>query len=336
MHPGRLTKEPRLTPAAEGAGNGPAGRLVALVGATAVGKSEAAVGLAESLGAEIVSCDSMQSYRGMDIGTAKPGPALLERVPHHLLDLLDPTHELTVSEFQARARASIAEISGRGRLPLLVGGSGLYFRAVVDDLAFPPRSPEVRRRLEAEAVRLGPATLHARLAALDPEAARRIEAGNARRVVRALEVVEITGRPFSRGYSWDRSGGRFALRVAGLSRARAELYARIEDRVDAMLRAGLIEEARALEAGGIGRTARQALGYRQILEAAPDTPVPAIRAAIVGATKRFARRQESWFRADARVRWFDAGAEALHDDLVAWFVSDPDPSPDPRGRPAGG
>lgn len=311
----------------------PSRRVAALVGATAVGKTATAVDLAESLGAEIVSCDSMQTYRGLDIGTAKPGPELLERVPHHLLDLVDPAHELTVSDFQALARAAIAEISGRGRLPLMVGGSGLYFRAAVDDLVFPPRSPEVRGSLEAEATRLGPAAVHARLAALDPEAAGRIEPGNARRVVRALEVIEITGRPFSEGYAWDRSEGRFAIRVAGLTRGRAELYARIEGRVDVMLRAGLIEEARALEAAGIGRTARQALGYRQILEAAPDTPAPAIRAAIVRATKRFARRQESWFRADPRVRWFDAGAQGLHDELVAWFLSDPDPSPEAPDAP---
>jgi len=322
-----------LTWASAAPGHGPTGSVAALVGATAVGKTETAVDLAEALGAEIVSCDSMQSYRGMDIGTAKPGPELLGRVPHHLLDAVDPAHELTVSEFQARARAAIAEISERGRLPLIVGGSGLYFRAVVDDLAFPPRSPEVRQRLEAEATRVSPAALHAHLAALDPAAAGRIEPGNARRVVRALEVVEITGRPFSQGYAWDRSEGPFALRVAGLTRGRAELYARIEERVDVMLRAGLIEEAKALEAGGIGRTARHALGYRQILEAAPGTPVAEIRAAIVRATKRFARRQESWFRADARVRWFDAGAEGLHDDLVAWFLTDPGPPPGHRGAP---
>ncbi|MBA3349319.1 MAG: tRNA (adenosine(37)-N6)-dimethylallyltransferase MiaA [Actinobacteria bacterium] len=309
------------------AGEAPGRRVVALVGPTAVGKSETAARLAETLGAEIVSCDSMQIYRGLDIGTAKPGPDVRGRVAHHLLDVVDPAHDLTVSEFQARARAAIAEISGRGRLPLLVGGSGLYFRAVVDDLSFPPRSPEVRRRLEAEAARLGPAALHARLAAHDPEAADRIEPGNARRIVRALEVMEITGRPFSRDYTWDRFGGPFSLSVAGLSRDRAELYARIEGRIDEMLRAGLIEEARTLAVGGFGPTARQALGYRQILQVPPETPVAEIRAAIVRATKKFARRQESWFRADPRVRWFDAGAPGLDEDLIAWFRLDTDPPP---------
>ena len=151
--------------------------------------------------------------------------------------------------------------------------------------------------------------------------------------MRALEVIEITGRPFSRGYAWDRSEGPFTLRVAGLTRGRAELYARIEERVDAMLQAGLIDEAKALEAGGIGRTARHALGYRQILEAAPGTPTAEIRAAIVRATKRFARRQESWFRADPRVRWFDAGAEGLHADLVSWFLAG-GPPPGHRAAPA--
>lgn len=320
MRGGRLTPENGLRSASEQTVPAPRTSVAALVGATAVGKTKAAVELAEALGAEIVSCDSMQVYRGMDIGTAKPAPDLLRRVPHHLLDLVEPSHDLSASEFQGWARAAIAEISGRGRLPLLVGGSGLYFRAVVDDLVFPPRSPEIRRRLEREAA-LGPAAAYARLAALDPEAAGRIEPGNARRVVRALEVIEITGRPFSQGYAWDRVAGPFAVYVAGLTRGRAELYERIGRRVDAMLQAGLIEEARALEAGGMGSTARQALGYRQILEAPPGTPVEEIRCAIARATKRYARRQESWFKADTRVRWFDAGAPSLHDDLLAWFRS---------------
>ena len=286
-----------------------------------MGKTETAVALAEALDAEIVSCDSMQIYRGMDIGTAKPASELLGRVPHHLLSVVDPAQEVTAAQFQALARAAITDIWGRGRLPLLVGGSGLYFRAVVDDLAFPPSSPGIRRRLEAEAESLGPGGVHARLAALDPVAAERIDRANARRVVRALEVIEVTGRPFSQGYEWGRSGGPFALSVAGLTRPRAELYERIERRTDAMLRAGLIEEARRLQAGGLGPTARQGLGYRQILEAAPGTPTEEIRTAIAGATRKFARRQESWFKADARVRWFDAGEPGLHELVLAYFRS---------------
>lgn len=310
-----------------------------------MGKTEAAVELAVELGAEIVSCDSMQAYRGMDIGTAKPAPELLRRVPHHLVDVVDPAHDMTVSEYQGLARAAIADINGRGRLPLLVGGSGLYFRGVVDDLSFPPRSPGIRRRLEAEAARSGPAASHARLAALDPEAAERIEPGNLRRVVRALEVIEITGRPFSHGYSWDRREGPFALCAAGLTRDRAELYERIEGRVDAMLRAGLVAEARALETAGMGRTARQALGYRQVLASAPATPEAEIRDAIVHATKRYARRQDSWFRADGRIRWFDASPPDLPGRLCAWFRSElgldgPSPasteSPGPRSRGVAG
>ncbi len=310
-----------------------AGRVVALVGPTAVGKTAVAVGIAEALGAEVVSCDSMQIYRGMDVGTAKPGPELLARVPHHLVDLVDPAHEVTVAEFQTLARAAIAEIAQRGHLPLLVGGSGLYFRAVVDDLTFPPTQPEVRRRLEAEAGRVGPAALHARLVALDPEAAERMEPGNARRLVRALEVIAITGRRFSDGYAWNRPGGPFHLRAAGLMRKRADLYERIEGRVDAMLEAGLVEEARALEARGLARTARHALGYRQILEAPSDTPLSLIRADIIRATKRFARRQESWFRADERVRWFDAEGEG--DDLLAWLRSGAEARPKAPGGPPG-
>lgn len=292
-------------------------RVAAVVGPTAVGKTELSLEVAERLDAEIVSVDSMQIYVGMDIGTAKVGEAERARVPHHLLDLRTPDHELTVAEFQALARAAIDDIAGRGKMPLLVGGSGLYLRAVIDELSFPPRSPTVRSSLEAEADELGSEALHARLVELDPVAAGRIEPGNARRSIRALEVIEITGRPFSDNDSWERYESIYDIRIAGVTRARTELYRRIEERVHAMGVAGLVEEARALEAK-MGRTARQALGYKQILddpEASPET----LRDAIVRATKRFARRQESWFRADPRVVWFDAGTAGA-DEIAGFFT----------------
>ena len=289
-------------------------KVAALVGPTAVGKTEASLAVAERLGAEIVSVDSMQIYRGMDVGTAKPARAEMNRVPHHLIDLRDPDHELTVAEYQELGRAAIEDIAGRGRLPLLVGGSGLYFRALVDDLEFPPRSEDVRRALELEAEELGAGALYARLQDVDPVAAARIEPGNVRRIVRALEVIEITGTRFSDNVTWERYESRYELAVAGLERDRNDLNRRIDERVGAMLDAGLVEEAEAIRRTGAGRTASQALGYRQIFDEARDA-----RDAISKATRRFARRQLSWFKVDPRVVWFDAAAPGLEDRLVAFF-----------------
>ena len=280
-------------------------RVAAIVGPTAVGKTELSLEIARELGAEIVSLDSMQVYRGMDIGTAKPDAVMRAGVPHHMLDLFDADHDMTVSEFQGLARTAVAGISDRRRLPLLVGGSGLYYRAVVDELTFPPRSEDVRQRLEEEADELGADVLYERLRELDPTAAVKIEPGNVRRTVRALEVIEITGRPFSDNMTWETYESIYDLTVVGLTRPRDDLFARIERRVDGMLAAGLIEETTEVAAGGVGRTARQALGYRQVLECESDR----VRDEIVKATKQFARRQESWFRADPRVVWIDMTLE---------------------------
>lgn len=288
-------------------------KVAAIVGPTAVGKTELSLNVAERLDAEIVSVDSMQVYRGMDIGTAKPDASIQSRVRHHMLDLFDPSHDITVAEFQERARAAVADISSRGRLPLLVGGSGLYFRAVVDDLSFPPRQEEVRKRLEDEAEGAGTDALYRRLADLDPKAASKIEPGNARRIVRALEVIEITGRPFSDNVTWDAFDSVYKLTTVGLSRPREDLYARIARRVDEMLADGLVDEARAVAARGMSRSARQALGYRQVLECDPAS----LRDEIVRATKRFARRQEAWFRADPRIEWFDASAPGAAERVEA-------------------
>ena len=280
-------------------------RVAAIVGPTAVGKSRVAVEVADALGAEIVSVDSMQVYSGMDIGTDKATPEMRWRVPHHLLDHWLPSHNVTVSEFQAEARSAISHIARRGGLPLLVGGSGLYFRAAVDDLDFPPRSAAVRDALEREVDEVGPAALHERLRELDPRAAAKIEPQNARRIVRALEVIEVTGELFSDNDSFDRYESIYDLAVAGLTRPRPQLHERIEARVERMIERGLIEEAQRLAQLDMGRTARQALGYRQVLDS-PGADPGAVKEDIVRATKRFARRQESWFRADPRIRWFPA------------------------------
>jgi tRNA dimethylallyltransferase len=294
--------------------DGGAQRVVALVGPTAAGKTALALAAAKMLEAEIVSVDSMQIYRGMDIGTDKATPEMRAEVPHHLIDLMEPDHPLTVSEYQDLGRVAIADIASRGKTPLLVGGSGLYFRAIVDDLRFPPRAPEVRAELEAEVERAGAGVLHARLQELDPIAATRIEVGNARRIVRALEVIEITGRPFSENAAWDSYESIYTLEVFGIARAREELYERVAERVDRMFERGLVDEVRSL-GPLLGPTARQALGYKQILDS-PDASEEEWRSEIVRATKRFARRQDSWFRADPRITWLDASAP----DLVAEVV----------------
>ncbi|MFN2489896.1 MAG: tRNA (adenosine(37)-N6)-dimethylallyltransferase MiaA [Actinomycetota bacterium] len=295
-------------------------RVAAIVGPTAAGKSAAAVEVAERLGAEIVSIDSMQVYRGMDVGTDKATLESRARVVHHLLDVRPSSHELTVAEFQSLARAAVADIAERGRLPLLVGGSGLYFRAVVDELRFPPRSPDVRTKLEAEAAVSGPQALYERLVRLDPVAAARIAPRNVRRIVRALEVIELTDQPFSDNDLWGRFESIYDLRAAGITVARDDLYERIAQRVDRMLAEGLLEEVARLQGPGMSATARQALGYRQVLEAPEGSSTEDVRAAMVAATKRFARRQESWFRADPRVVWFEAASPRLADDLAGYLL----------------
>ena len=294
--------------------------LAAVVGPTAVGKSELAVEVAERLDAEIVSCDSMQAYRGLDIGTDKPSGELRARVRHHMIDVFDPDRDVTVVEFRARARAAIDAIAQRRRTPLLVGGSGLYFRAVVDDMRFREQAPEIRARLEAEAAAVGARALHDRLAALDPEAAGRIEPANARRTVRALEVIAASDRAFSEGYDWSSYRSVYHPYIAGLFRERRALYERIEQRVDAMLERGLVAETRALARRGMGATARQAVGYRQVLEL-PVAGQQELRAEIIRATKRLARRQESWFRADPRVVWFDASKTDVAADVARFAAA---------------
>lgn len=281
------------------------GPVLALVGPTAAGKTELALELAGRLGAEVVSADAMLVYRGMDIGTAKP--TLEERawLPHHLVDLVDPGEEFSVARFQPLARSAIADVLDRGRLPLLVGGSGLYFHAVVDEFVFPPADMAVRSRLEAEAAEVGLPELYRRLAVADPPAAGRIQPGNLRRVVRALEVIELTGRPFSSFRSaMDAPSSRYRLTVLGLDPGPAVLRARVAERVAAMAEAGLVEEVRWLADRPLSRTARQALGYKELLDAMDQgSPISEALEAVIRRTRAYARRQLAWFRRDPRVRW---------------------------------
>ncbi|MCP2256784.1 tRNA dimethylallyltransferase [Streptoalloteichus tenebrarius] len=294
-------------------------RPVAVVGPTATGKSDLGVDLALRLGGEVVNADAMQLYRGMDIGTAKLTVEERRGVPHHLLDVLDVTETASVAAYQRQTRRTVEELLAAGRVPVLVGGSGLYVRAVLDELEFPGTDPEVRARLEAELAEVGPAALHARLAAVDPAAAAAILPGNGRRIVRALEVVEITGRPFSA--TMPRPGpARYGTVLIGLDREPAVLDERVDERVRRMFAAGLIDEVRALEAEGLreGRTASRALGYQQVLAALDgQCDMDTAAAETARATRRFVRRQRSWFRRDKRITWLDAARP----DLLAAALS---------------
>ncbi|MDH6121736.1 tRNA dimethylallyltransferase [Kitasatospora sp. GAS204A] len=291
--------------------------VVSVVGATAAGKSDLAVALAQALGGEVINTDSMQLYRGMDIGTAKLTLAERAGVPHHLLDIWEVTETASVAEYQRLARAEIDRLLAAGRPPVLVGGSGLYVRAAIDEMDFPGTDPAVRGRLEDELAEHGPAALHARLAVLDPAAAAAILVGNGRRIVRALEVIELTGRPFTANLP-SNTAVYDAVQI-GVAVPRPELDERITLRVDRMWQAGLLDEVRALEARGLreGLTAGRALGYQQVLaHFAGECTEEEARAETARATKRFARRQESWFRRDDRIHWLDRPAGADPADLL--------------------
>ncbi len=281
--------------------------IIAIVGPTAVGKSDLAIDLAERIEAEVVSADSMQVYIGMDIGTAKVPESERRGVPHHMLDVWTADYEVSVVEFRDRARADIADIEARGRDVVVVGGSWLYVQAILDEMDFPGTDPDVRARLEGDLVTSGPEVLHARLAALDPEAAAAILPTNGRRIVRALEVVEIQGSFTARlpePRPWREA------RWIGLSCDRLVLDARIARRVERMWELGLVDEVRGLSER-MGRTAGGALGYRQVIEAlGGDGDLETARQRTIDGTRRFARRQERRFRQDTRVRWVPAGTSA--------------------------
>ena len=293
---------------------GPVTPVIAVVGPTAAGKSGLSLRLARALGGEVVNADSMQLYRGMDIGTAKLTPAQRGSVPHHLLDIWEVTRTASVSEYQRLARQAVAGIRARGRIPIVVGGSGLYVRAVLDHLEFPGTDPALRDRLEGELAEAGPAALHARLARLDPAAAAAILPGNGRRIVRALEVVELSGRPFSATLPGYESVYDDVVQV-GVRLPRAQLDERIAGRVAGMWREGFVAEVRGLTQAGLreGRTASRALGYAQVLRfLAGEWSQEQAAAQTVRATQRFARRQESWVRRDPRITWLD-GADLTAD-----------------------
>lgn len=306
---------------------------VVLVGPTATGKTAAAVELAARIGGEIVNADSMQVYRGMEIGTAKPGPEERARVPFHLLDLVTPDQPFTVADWKERAEDAIAEIVGRGRWPIVCGGTGLYVRALLDDwtLAETPADPSLRETLRAELAHSGSEALHAHLAALDPTTAARLHPNDAVRIVRALEVYQLTGKPIAAYQAQDRANrpARPAHRI-GLTLPRPELYARIEERVEAMLAAGWEDEVRSLLAQGYAPTLGplRSLGYKEMIaaihgEIAHMTAIELIKQN----TRRFAKRQQTWFRADPCLRWLDVSAldSATVAARIAKMLENPSP-----------
>ncbi|MGL5819231.1 MAG: tRNA (adenosine(37)-N6)-dimethylallyltransferase MiaA [Phycicoccus sp.] len=292
--------------------------VVAVVGPTATGKSDLGVRLAHHLGGEVVSADASQLYRGMDIGTAKLTAEQRQGVPHHQLDVLDVTEEASVAAYQRHARADLDAVLAQGGVPVVVGGSGLYVRALLDRLDIPPTDPAVRRRLDDRADTEGTAALFADLRAVDPRAAAAVDPGNTRRIVRALEVVELTGRPFSATMpvrEFVRPTVLIGLRADGRA-----LDRRVDGRAAAMFAAGLLDETADLAAHGLrdGRTASRAVGYAQALavlggrmtlgEAVAET---------ASRTRRLVRRQQSWFGADPRVRWLDAFAPHVDEQALA-------------------
>ncbi|TCB96280.1 tRNA (adenosine(37)-N6)-dimethylallyltransferase MiaA [Micromonospora zingiberis] len=288
------------------------GTVVAVVGPTAAGKSALSIALAHALDGEVVNADSMQLYRGMDIGTAKLTVAEREGVPHHLLDIWAVSEPASVAEYQALARAAVDDILARGRVPLLVGGSGLYVRAVLEQFEFPGTDPLVRSRLESELATVGPAPLYARLREADPVAAAGILPGNGRRIVRALEVIELTGAPFTAALP-EPTPYYPAVQI-GVDLDTAQLDERIAVRVDRMWADGLVAETRQLVGHGLpeGRTASRALGYQQVLRLlAGELTEAEARDETIRATRRFVRRQRSWFRRDPRVHWLDSAEPGL-------------------------
>lgn len=296
---------------------------IAVVGPTATGKSDLAVALAERFGGEVVNADAMQLYRGMDIGTAKMTLAERRGVPHHLLDVLDVTETASVAAYQRETRAVIERLLAAGRPPILVGGSGLYVQAVLDDLKFPGTDDAVRERFEAELASVGSEALHRRLQELDPAAAIAILPSNGRRIVRALEVIELTGQPFSANLPKP-GPARYGTVQIGVDREVSELDTRVDLRVDLMFAAGIEDEVRALVKLGLrdGKTASRALGYQQVLSAMDGAcTIDFAAEETKRATRRFVRRQRSWFRRDQRITWLDGARPDLVEaagNLVPW------------------
>jgi tRNA dimethylallyltransferase len=281
-------------------------RVIVICGATATGKSDIAIEIAQELGAEIINADSMQLYRGMDIGTAKLPEADRGGIPHHILDVLDVNQDSTVAWYQELARTAITEIHSRGRDAVIVGGTGLYIKAILDDLNFPDTDPAVRAKLEAEVEEFGSAALFARLEELDPAAALAIDQANTRRIIRALEVIEITGQPFTANLPREDSSRYPDALQFGLVMDREHLRERIDLRVDRMWDAGFVGEVDRLISQGIrdGVTAQRALGYAQIIAMRGGTMTESeAKEDTKRASRQYARRQETWFSRDARIQW---------------------------------
>lgn len=296
---------------------------IAVVGATGTGKSELALGLAEALGGEVVNCDAMQQYRGMDIGTAKVPPDQRRGIPHHRLDVLEVTETASVADFRDEAEREIVGIRDRGHVPILCGGSMMYLQALIDGWSIPDTDPQVRARYERRLGEIGVAALHAELSRVDPEAARSILPTDPRRTVRALEVVELTGRPFSASRPTI-GEPRWGTRILGVRCELPELDERLAARTSGMFTAGLVDEVRALVREGLldGVTARRAIGYAQVLDEM-DADLAIDEAGIAGAeertfigTRRYVRRQRSWFGRDHRIRWIDTDTRGGQADPV--------------------
>ncbi|MFZ9720546.1 MAG: tRNA (adenosine(37)-N6)-dimethylallyltransferase MiaA [Candidatus Nanopelagicaceae bacterium] len=299
-------------------------RLVFIVGATATGKSELSLHLAERLNGEVVNADSMQLYRGMDIGTAKLSPQERRGIPHHLIDVLNVTQDASVAEYQTWARERIDQLLKDGKSAIVVGGTGLYVKAILDELNFPDTNPEVRARLNDEAERIGGAAMHQRLGRLDPAAAAAIPKENVRRVVRALEVIEITGKPFTANLP--RAGATYypSAEQYGLVLERDYLKERIDKRVESMWSRGFVDEVRSLMELGItsGKTAKAALGYSQIIEFLSGVLSEAeALEETKRATRAYARRQETWFSRDNRIKWLKGDTAQRLDAILSSTIS---------------
>jgi tRNA dimethylallyltransferase len=289
-------------------------KTIVICGATATGKSDLAVDLAREIGAEIINADSMQIYRGMDIGTAKLSVEERNGITHHLLDVLDVNQDATVAWYQELARKTVTEIHGAGKHAIIVGGTGLYIKSILDDLNFPDTDAQVRQRLTEEAKLFGIVNLFERLTQLDPAAAAAIDMKNERRVIRALEVIEITGKPFTANLPREDSSRYPDAMQFGLVMDRAELGARIESRIDRMWERGFVNEVDSLISLGINQatTARRALGYAQIIAMrAGEISEPAAIEDTKRATRQYVRRQETWFSRDARIQWISPSQPRL-------------------------
>ena len=289
-------------------------KTIVICGATATGKSDLAVDLGKEIGAEIINADSMQIYRGMDIGTAKLSVEERQGIPHHLLDVLDVNEDATVAWYQELARNAVSEIHGAGKHAIIVGGTGLYIKSILDDLNFPDTDAQVRQRLTEEAKLFGIVNLFERLTQLDPAAAAAIDVKNERRVIRALEVIEITGKPFTANLPREDSLRYPDAMQFGLVMDRAELGARVESRIDRMWERGFVSEVDSLISLGINQatTARRALGYAQIIAMrAGEISEPAAIEDTKRATRQYVRRQETWFSRDARIQWISPSQPRL-------------------------